>query len=80
MTLYHEFDVTLHDAAPGAWRRFQLRSTATFLDLHRAIQDACGWEGGHLFCSRPVPTTGAASQVCPTPRSPSRSRAPRGSH
>lgn len=52
MTVYYEFDVSLHDVTPRVWRRFQMRSTATFLDLHRAIQDACGWEDGHLFAFR----------------------------
>jgi len=26
-----------------------LRRSATFLNLHEAIQDACGWEDAHLF-------------------------------
>jgi hypothetical protein len=31
------------------WRRFLLKKTATFGDLHLAIQDACGWGNYHLF-------------------------------
>ena len=26
-----------------------ITSEATFLDLHEAIQDACGWRNSHLF-------------------------------
>lgn len=49
MPRYFEFDVTLVDTKPRIWRRLQLRPEATFGDLHRAIQDACGWENYHLF-------------------------------
>ncbi len=31
------------------WRRFLLSSSATFFDLHEAIQLACGWTNSHLF-------------------------------
>lgn len=44
-----EFDVTLLGAEPAPWRRIQLPADATFLDLHLAIQDACGWESDHLW-------------------------------
>ncbi len=49
MPQYFEFTVTLKDAKPKVWRKFQLNPTATFLDLHEAIQDACGWYDSHLF-------------------------------
>ncbi|HYX34237.1 MAG TPA: plasmid pRiA4b ORF-3 family protein [Oligoflexus sp.] len=49
MAEYYEFEVSLRGAKPRLWRRFQLRKTATFQDLHDAIQDACGWEDCHLF-------------------------------
>lgn len=44
-----EFDVTLRDVDPAPWRRIQLPTEATFLDLHYAIQHACGWENYHLW-------------------------------
>jgi hypothetical protein len=34
---------------PRIWRRFLITRSASFLDLHEAIQDACGWENYHLF-------------------------------
>ena len=46
---YFEFEVSLLHAEPRIWRRFHLRKAGTFQDLHKAIQDACGWEGYHLF-------------------------------
>lgn len=49
MPTFYTFEVTLLDVAPRIWRRFSIRGTATFFDLHRAIQDACGWEDYHLF-------------------------------
>src|SRR3989338_5928574 len=49
MPQYFECDVSLGHVTPRLWRRFLLRRTATFQDLHRAIQDACGWENAHLF-------------------------------
>lgn len=48
-SVYYELEVTLVGARPPVWRRFQLPSTATFFDLHWAIQIACGWEEAHLF-------------------------------
>lgn len=49
MPQYYEFEVALRGIKPRIWRRFQLRSTATFEQLHRAIQDAFGWEYAHLW-------------------------------
>lgn len=45
----YEFDVRLVGVSPPVWRRFRLDATGTFGDLHRAIQDACGWDDAHLF-------------------------------
>jgi len=45
-------EVSLDQVIPRIWRRFLLRDRATFLDLHQAIQDACGWERSHLFAFR----------------------------
>jgi len=49
MPKYLEFEVSLLGVKPKIWRRFLLKDTATFADLHRAIQDACGWEDYHLY-------------------------------
>ncbi len=49
MPTYFEFEVSLRWIKPRIWRRFLLPTTATFADLHRAIQDAFGWEDCHLF-------------------------------
>jgi hypothetical protein len=49
VTRYYDITVTLDDVRPPVWRRFLLAADATFADLHRAIQDACGWENYHLF-------------------------------
>ena len=49
MFRYYDITVTLDDARPPVWRRFLLAADVTFADLHRAIQDACGWGNYHLF-------------------------------
>lgn len=47
---YFDIEVSLSTVYPMVWRRFLLRSTGTtFADLHRAIQDACGWQDYHLY-------------------------------
>jgi hypothetical protein len=53
MALYLRFRVQLLDVRASLWRRFLLRKTSTFGDLHLAIQDACGWGNYHLFDFRP---------------------------
>ncbi len=52
MPAYFEFEVSLRDAKPRIWRRFLIAETASFLHLHEAIQDACGWMNCHLFTSQ----------------------------
>lgn len=52
MPRYYDFEISLAGVEPKIWRRLQIRSTATFLDLHDAIQAACGWENDHLFAFR----------------------------
>ncbi len=44
-----EFEVSLRYIQPRIWRRFLLSETATFADLHHAIQEAFGWERAHLW-------------------------------
>jgi len=46
---YFEFEVTLLGVEPRLWRRFLLRHTFTFEELHGAIQMACGWQFSHLY-------------------------------
>ena len=52
MRNYLDIEVDLDAVVPRTWRRFLLRELATFLDLHHAIQDACGWQNAHLFAFR----------------------------
>ncbi len=48
--LYFDIEVSLSGTFPLIWRRFLLRKRGTtFADLHRAIQDACGWKDYHLY-------------------------------
>jgi hypothetical protein len=49
MPKYFEFEVALQDISPRIWRRFLLRSAATFKELHDAIQAAGPWENSHLW-------------------------------
>jgi hypothetical protein len=49
MARYFEFEVSLRDIKPRIWRRFLIAEKARFVDLHEAIQDACGWLNCHLF-------------------------------
>ena len=49
MRAYLELEVSLRHITPRIWRRFQITVNATFLDLHRAIQDSFGWEYAHLW-------------------------------
>ena len=47
---YWDFEVRLAgEVEPAPRRRFLLKYSSTFLELHQAIQDACGWEDRHLF-------------------------------
>lgn len=45
---YWDFEVSLV-IARRTWRRFLIRKSATFAELHLAIQDAFGWQNYHLF-------------------------------
>jgi hypothetical protein len=46
---FFEFSVSLREVLPRPWRRFRLRATATYADLHEAIMAATGWDGSHLW-------------------------------
>lgn len=47
-----QFKIVLCETEPAVWRRIQVADTATFWDLHVAIQDAMGWEDYHLHMFR----------------------------
>ena len=49
MPRYYEFDISLQGIQPRIWRRLLIRTTATFAQLHRAIQDGFGWRDCHLW-------------------------------
>lgn len=44
----YQFKISLKRTKPKIWRRIQVPSTYTFYALHVAIQNAMGWDGGHL--------------------------------
>lgn len=52
MPTYFDFEVSLCEVTPRIWRRFLIRSTASFKDLHLAIQEAAGWWNYHAFAFR----------------------------
>ncbi|MBZ0150815.1 MAG: plasmid pRiA4b ORF-3 family protein [Planctomycetes bacterium] len=52
MADFFRFRVQLVGAKPPIFRQFLIDAGATFLDLHDAIQRACGWEDAHLFLFR----------------------------
>ena len=45
----HKVKITLRGSAPPIWRRLEVSSSTTLQHLHRAIQEAFGWEGYHLW-------------------------------
>lgn len=49
MASYLDLEISLDDVTPRVWRRLLLHEGASLLDVHQAIQDACGWHGTHLF-------------------------------
>lgn len=49
MSQYLDLEVSLLGIKPRIWRRFLITPAATFMDLHEAIQGACGWRDYHLY-------------------------------
>lgn len=47
VTIY-QLKITLAGIRPPIWRRFEVSSNITFLDLHHIIQVVMGWENNHL--------------------------------
>lgn len=46
---YFRFRVQLVGVKPAIYRRFLLASTASFYDLHQAIQTACAWKSRYEY-------------------------------
>jgi len=44
----HQLKVTLRDIRPAIWRRLQVPSDATLLELHLVLQHAFSWDDSHL--------------------------------
>ena len=49
MPRYLELDVSLRGVKPTIWRQFWIRDSASFEDLHSAIQTAAGWTDRHMY-------------------------------
>jgi hypothetical protein len=66
MVQYFDFEISLVDIEPRIWRGIRIRSTATFAELHDAIQLAFAWDDSHLWefrtlTARPDPIAGLPS-------------------
>jgi len=48
----YQFKITLNDSSPSIWRRIIIPKSATFFELHLAIQGAMGWQDSHLHTFR----------------------------
>lgn len=46
--MVYQLKITLTDTAPKIWRRILIPTSATFWDLHSAIQDVFQWNHMHL--------------------------------
>ena len=45
----YQIKVTLQGSKPPIWRRIQITSDITLVQLHRILQRVMGWEGSHLY-------------------------------
>src|SRR5215471_14633338 len=45
----YQIKVTLKGSRPPIWRRIQVTSETTLVQLHRILQRVMGWEGSHLY-------------------------------
>src|SRR5262249_18002852 len=45
----YQIKVTLKGSKPPIWRRMQITSDTTLVQLHRILQRVMGWEGSHLY-------------------------------
>jgi len=46
--MLYQLKITLFDTQPKIWRRILIPTSATFWDLHSAIQDVFKWNDSHL--------------------------------
>src|SRR3989338_6692780 len=69
---YLEFEVSLRHIKPRIFRCFLLHRTATFLELHQAIQGAGPWSNYDLFAFYPNATAKQPFAVSPCRRTTSR--------
>jgi len=46
--MVYQLKITLFDTQPKIWRRILIPTSASFWDLHSAIQDVFGWNDSHL--------------------------------
>lgn len=66
MPRYFEIDVALQEIQPRIWRRLLIRTTSTFAQLHKAIQQSFGWQDYHLWEFRLPTFNGAPIAGVPT--------------
>jgi hypothetical protein len=45
----YQIKVTLKGSKPPIWRRLQVTSETTLVQLHHILQQVMGWEGSHLY-------------------------------
>src|SRR5215471_14660760 len=45
----YQIKVSLKGSKPPIWRRIQVTSETTLVQLHRILQRVMGWEGSHLY-------------------------------
>ena len=46
--MVYQLKISIHDIKPSIWRRILIPTSATFWDLHSAIQDVFHWNDSHL--------------------------------
>jgi hypothetical protein len=49
MPKYFELEIALQEVHPRVWRRLVLPASASFSQLHKAIQESFGWQDCHLW-------------------------------
>lgn len=55
--------ITLRDIEPPVWRLIEIAATATYRDLHAAIQASMGWRDAHLHVFRVPDGNGGVLQI-----------------
>ncbi|CAN5906795.1 hypothetical protein BH11BAC7_BH11BAC7_22270 [soil metagenome] len=49
MSKIFQFKITLQNSDPKIWRRFQVKDSISFYELHLVIQNVMGWTNSHLY-------------------------------